>query len=293
MIEEITRNTPYEGDYDYGYGVDPSLIDYIRESIVVQSRISSTRCYLLQRNLSPSGSIGSEISPIALDSFSQTTPNYRGIIWSSGSIYPDTRISDDGDSGKIHVYIDGVEATRVIEVDDIEADNEFAVVERFDLGVPRVEVVLNEGFIPTGAITYWYPHLNQGIRSEHFKQGESIDGSLYGWSQWLDNTFDDFKGRHQILVRLPLTTRDLKLSEEGKVILEENQSWMIWTPYVNDYDILILPAGYTRSGLEERYEVVNKQDSVIQGSLISQRFKLKLIEADDLRQNIMYTTSRT
>ena len=58
----------------------------------------------------------------------------------------------------------------------------------------------------------------------------------------------------------------------------------------DDFDLLIVPSNISVSGEEERYEIVDKQDSVIQGRLVSQRFTVHLLEAADSRYQISYIT---
>lgn len=285
----------YQGNvysYDLGLGIEPEIIDYIKESHLIESRISPTKCYLLQQ-IEHGSNVGSSTSPITISSYSSTFPNYRAVIWSSGSFHPDIRPYTDGGKGSIKVFIDGVEAIRILEVEDLINDNEFAVVERVDLNPPIIELVFNRGFNPTlHTVTYYYTTMNLGINTERMKYGESKESpqSLFGWQQYLDYTDDPFKSHHQILVRTPLTTTNLVINEEGKVELEDNQCWMIWEPYVKNFDILIVPEEESPTGKELRYIIENKQDSKIQGVLVSQRFKIKELELSDERYKIPYIT---
>jgi hypothetical protein len=276
-------------EYDYGLGTNASdEIAYILESMEVQSRISPTKCYLLFRS-STGSVVGSASSLFTVSSYTATDPNYRATIWSAGANHPDIRPYTNSGAGSISVYINSVAATRVIDVTDLLNDNEFAVVKRYDLNPARVELVFNTGFNASGSvIQYYYSSLNMGIDVARVKRGEDTTQSMFGWVQYLNAHYDDFRGKNQILVRLPLTTRDLVINEEGKVMLEENDSWCVASPYINDFDILIIPSSQTMTGVEERYEVVNKKDSVIQGTLITQRFKLKFLEYSDSRYSISY-----
>ena len=84
--------TPKIGDYDDGLGidVDDAMINYIRESHEIQSRVSSTKCYLLQRV--SSGSVqGSASYPLPITSFYYFAPNWRAVLWSGTGDRPDTR----------------------------------------------------------------------------------------------------------------------------------------------------------------------------------------------------------
>jgi len=283
---------PYQ--YDSGLGIDCGQhVDYIKESHVVQSRISSTRCYLLQRDLEgdEQGTISSKLPVV---DYVETYPNYRAQIWPSGSLpHPNLTPEFNNRQGVIRVYIDSVEATRVLSIEDIMADNEFSVLKREDRNDSRVEIIFNSGFNPTlYTIELLYTDINEGVSSTFLKRGDTSDQSLYGWSQYLNVCYNAYQGKHQILVRMPLIIRDLVINEEGKVVLEEKESWMIWEPYTRDFDILIVPAAYSPTGKELRFEIINKRDSIIQESLVSQRFKLKYLESSDERYSINIVTTK-
>ena len=282
--------------YDLGLGIEPDIIEYMKESHLIQSRVSPTRCYLLQQI--EQGTIISQANNtnIPITSYVETSPNYRAIVWASGSNYPDVRPYVNDGKGMIEVYINSVRAIRVHEVEDLINDNEFAVVKRTDLTPARVELVFNEGFnASTHSIGYKYTTLNKDINVERMKIGEASDNShsMFGWSQYLDYTNDLFKKKHQILVRTPLTTTNLIINEEGRVMMEDNQCWMIWEPYVKDWNILIIPSEESPTGEELRYIIENKQDSKVQGSLVSQRFKIKQLEKTDDRYKIPYITEES
>ncbi len=284
-------NPPLAGGYDYGLGIDSQIISYIRESVEVASRISPSCCYLMFRCASGSA-VGSPTVPITVTSYTETTPNYKTVIWSSGSLHPDLRPNVNGGKGVVMVYCDNVEMVRITEVEDLTYDNEFSVLKRKDLDPSIVELVFNSGFNPTlHTITYYYNSYQPQIDDTRFQRGEDTTHSVFGWEQYINESSDIFRKKHQILVRVPLTTRDLSINEQGKVILEENQCWMIWEPYVSDFDMLIFSANETFTGREERYEIVNKQDSQIQHVFISQRFKLNYIEEGDPRYKIPYRTT--
>ncbi len=278
--------SPDSTQYDYMLGIEPDIINYIKEGMVVQSRVSPMPCYLFFQNVA-GVSTGTSTSPIPVSSFINTPPNYRMIIWSSGSNYPDVRPYTNSGQGNITVLIDGTPAVRIFDVADLQNNNEFAVVERKDLLPPRVDVVFNSGFNPSlHTIQYYYTTFEEGISDVRVKRGEGEDQSIFGWTQYLDPTSDVFHAPNQILVRLPISIESLVVNEEGKVKLQENQSWMIWTPYVHNRDLLVFPAVYTYTGRNEIYEIMSKQDSIIQGQLITQRFKLKLLEYTDPRYNL-------
>jgi len=291
----MTLFNPKKYKYDYQLGIDISgkHIDYIKESHVVQSRVSSTRCYLLryQRYGQPLG----YDTLLPLNNFVETSPQYIAQAWPSGSLpKPSTNPDANQRAGDITIYIDSVEATRIMDVRDLLDDDEYVVRERLDLADKRVEVVFNEGFNPSlHTITWKYKSMNEGVTNEMLKRGDSENQSIFGWSQYTNNCYDGYQGRHQILVRMPLVVRDLVINEEGKVTLEENESWTIWTPYIRDFDILVVPADYSPTGEELRFEIVNKRDSIIQGTLVSQRFKLKFLENTDLRYGVTIYTDPT
>jgi len=281
---------PLKYKYDYNLGIGSEYVAYIKESHVIESRISPTPCYLLILN--PEGTAsGTEDYELEVTEFSETTPRYRTVIWNNEGDHPDLRLKTDTGVDTIGVSIDGVKAVRIPEVEDIEYDNEYAVVKRVDLSSGRVEIVFNEGFDASlHDITYYHYNYQQGINPIRVKEGEDSTHSMFGWTQYLNDQSDAFRDMHQILVRLPLTIRDLTISAEGLVVLEERQSWMIWEPYVKEQDVLIVPEEFSTTGKEERFEIVEKQDSVVQRTLVSQRFKLKHIEYTDLRYSIPYIT---
>lgn len=288
----MSLNNPQSGEYDWSLGaVEPVMIDYIKESMIVQSRISPIKAYLLQ----PLGSgsvVGNLGSPMTIASYTATDPQYRATIWSSGSGHPDIRPYTNKGKGSITVTINSAEATRVIDVEDLINDNEFAVVERVDLNPAIVELVFNAGFNASAAtIQYYYTTLESGVNVERMKSGEGTFDSLFGWQQYLDPTSDTFKGINQILVRYPLSQEELIVNEEGKVKLEQADCWIIWEPKVYNYDILVVFGDQTFSGEEERYEIIDKRDSRIQGTLITQRFKLRYIESTDPRYSIKVVTT--
>jgi len=282
---------PYKHKYDYNLGIGSEYVNYIKESHVIQSRISPTPCYLLILN-TEGISIGAEDYELEVTEYSETTPQYRTVIWNHEKEHPDLRLKTEDGLNTVTVLIDGVEAVRIPEVEDLENDNEYAVVKRVDLESGRVELVFNEGFNASlHEIKYYYYTIQEGVDSIRVKEGEDSTHSLYGWTQYLCDVSDAFQDVHQILVRLPLTIRDLTINEEGLVVLEERQSWMIWEPYVKEQDILIIAEEFSPTGREERFEIVEKQDSIIQRVLVSQRFKLKHIEYTDDRYLIPYITS--
>ena len=287
---------PTSYQYDSGLGIDTQYhMDYIKESHVVQSRISPTRCYLL-RPRSSGIQVGYDtLLTLTSADFIDTTPNYIAQVWPSGSItHPSVNTESNSREGDMTLYIDSVEATRIIDTEDLIDDDEYVVKERQDREDKRIEFIFNEGFDPTTHILEWkYAAMNEGVTSENLKKGDSSNQSLFGWFQYTNNCYDIYQGRHQLLIRMPLVLRDLVLNEEGKVTLEENESWMIWTPYVKDFDILVVSPVDSPTGEEMRFEIVNKRDSVIQRNLVSQRFKLKYIENTDERYGVTIYTSDT
>ena len=91
---------------------------------------------------------------------------------------------------------------------------------------------------------------------------------------------------------MPLTTRDqMMVNEEGVISIEENMCWMISTPYINDGDLILVPPDQSPTGETVWFEVVNKQDSIIQHVLVSQRFKVKMLPPEDERRTILVSTT--
>lgn len=278
--------TPIIGQYDYGLGIEPDVINYILESHEVQSRISSTPCYLFSQNQSGSV-VGSSISPIVISSYIETSPNYRAVIYSSGSLFPDLRPDSNNGLGAVTVLFDSVAGSRVLDVNDLISNNEFVVEKRDDVDPMRVEVIFNSGFNPsTHTVSYYYSTINKEICDLRSQRGDNSQQSLFGWSQYISEDSDIFRLKNQILVRFPITLSDLTVNEEGKVVMEENQCWMTSFPYVKDFDLLVIDASDSPTGEELRFEIQDKQDSVIQKTLISQRFKVKLLEREDKRYQL-------
>jgi len=284
-------NTPSKYGYDFGLGRDSQVLNYIRESHEVQSRVSGVPCYVLQQLISGS-SVGTAALPTTITTYSATTPNYRTVIWNSGTNHPDIRPYSNNGQGSVVVTIDGSIATRVIDVEDLVNNNEFAVIRRTDLVSRQIEIVFNAGFVASShTITYYFTTMQSGITSETFKRGETPLHTIYGWQQWLNTSYDTFRGKHQLLVRFPVTSRDILVQEEGMVKLELNDSWCIWEPYLRDYDLLIVHENDSWQYKELRFEIVDKRDSYIQGVFCSQKFKVRLIEETDPRYLIPYVTT--
>ena len=155
-----------------------------------------------------------------------------------------------------------------------------------------MEAVFNPGFDPSALIVrMYYTTMSQTVNNVRMARGEDATQSLFGWQQYYCNKRDAYQSYHQILVRMPLTTRDMTINDEGRVILQDQDSWMIWEPYVSDFDVLVISAHHTASKREERYEISDKRDSIIQGHLMSQRFHLHLLEFSDTRYNVPITTT--
>jgi len=275
--------------YDEYLGIDPLHIQYIRDTYLVLQRISHTPMYLLQKATGgvPVGYASAQIAPLS-EQFILSNNQYRLIIWGGGSNHPDTRPYVNNGQGNIGIYVNGSRLTRVLTPDDIIADTEIAVVERKDTDPHRVEVVFNVGFTNTTAVTYHYTTWEDGVEDLSVKRGDSINQSLFGWRQYINNFWNLVQKPNQVLVRLPINIHDVVISDEGKVIIENRDSHMAWTPYVNDFDVLILDAEDSPDGIEYRYEIVNSTDSVIQRQLVSQRFKLNLLEKFDQRYDIPF-----
>lgn len=278
--------------YDEGIGISPEHIDYVKRSHILQSRISPQPCYLLQRASGgiPIGYSNKQIGALDADFVSDPSGRYRLILWEGGSNHPDTRPYVSGGLGNIFIYQSGVQMTRVISIDDIKSNDEFAVVENNTVIPNRIDIVFNTGYNPTGGlITYHYFTWEAEISDLSMQRGDSANQSIFGWKQYINSRSDFYQRQNQILVRFPIDLRSIVVSEEGKIILENRNSWMIWTPYVESYDILIVAAEDSMDGIEYRYEIVDSKDSVIQRQLTCQLFKLQLLEKSDARYQIPFT----
>ena len=288
MTSQITPRMTGIG-YDYGLGVDPLHVQYIKDSHIVQSRISPTPLYLLQQATAglPVGYAGARLTPL-VSAITVVDGRTRITIWEGGSNHPDTRTYANEGLGNINVYNGTTRLTRVFTVEDIIADNEFAVVENTLANTPRVDLVFNTGLTDVSNVTYHYLTWEPGVEDLAVKRGDSQTQSLFGWDQYMSSYWDDFQKPNQVLVRFPINLNDVVIHDEGKTVIEVRDSWMIWTPYVNDFDVLILDADDSPDGVEHRYEIVNSTDSVIQRQLVSQRFRLNLLEKADERYTLPF-----
>lgn len=278
--------------YDEGLGIDPIHIDYIKRNHMIQSRISPQPCYLLQRASGgiPIGFSNRQIGALDEQFIHDPASNqYTFMLWQGGSNHPDTRPYQSDGLGNIFIFISGVPATRVLDVADLRNNNEFAVVDNRSVLPNRVDIVFNPGFNPTGLITYYYFTWEDNIDDLSIQRGDSGTQSIFGWKQYLNSTQNYYQRQNQVLVRFPVNLRDVVITDEGKVILENRDSWMIWTPYVNDFDLLIVAAEDSWDGTEYRYEIVNSRDSIIQYQLTLQFFKLNLLEQTDDRYKLPFT----
>lgn len=291
-------NAPFtKRDYDGSLGVDvDEILEYINETNLITSRVSPFKFYLL--SAMPSGSaIGTLSSPITIDSedYVEITPYYRVQIWPKDSRkHPElslySQISEQ-DTENIIVLIDTVEATRVLDIEDLRNDDEYAVVKRRDLDLGRVELVFNAGFDASSHIIQFYSRSSSFYSiPELDKRGESPDSSHFGWMQYICAA-DAYHGPNQILVRYPMSSRDLVVNEEGRVELEQATAWMGPLPYVHDFDLLVIDSVKTPGYDKELFEVVSKNDSEIAGKLTSQRFMLRYLERTDPRYNISHLTT--
>lgn len=283
---------PANGEYDEGLGIEPDILSYIKESHTVELRMNYIRCYLLQ-SLQEGTAAGSSTSPYTLGNYTSTNSQYRSVIWPSGSVgHPDIRPDSNNGSGSIVLKIDNQVATRILDPNDLINDNEYAIVKRNDLSSKRVEVVFNAGFNPVlHTITYYYTTMDQGMSVERLKSYEATLGSPFGWQQYLNYDVDKYVDYHQIMVRLPLTVKNITIDEEGLVLLKDNNCWTLWEPYINNFDILVVPASESPTEQELRFQIKEKQDSIVQGVFISQRFKIKALPLDDIAYSIPYVTS--
>ena len=288
----MLQPNPLGNSYDYGLGIDSDIIDYIKEDHQIQIRISPVRCYVLFQNRSGSV-VASSTSPITVNSYIDINP-YTAQIWPSGSLLcPDIRPDTNNGQGSINVYIDNTQATRIVNYTDIINDNEFSINKRLDREDQRVELIFNQGFNASSHnITYYYTSIDQDITTESFKSGESPSGSIFGYTQYLSHKKDHFQNYNQILVRMPLTTEGVVINEEGLVAMKENQCWTLWEPYLNNFDILIVPHWDSPINQELRFQVIDKQDSKIQGELVSQKFRVKLLTTTDKIYNIPYQVGK-
>jgi hypothetical protein len=280
---------PDKYSYDYDLGIEPEIIDYMKESHQIQLRVSPIHCYLLKQVLVGCNE-ASVISPFTITSYTETDNQYRAEIWPSGSVeHPDLRPDINNGSGSVTLNIDGVTAERIVDYNDLINDNEYSIVKRYDVSTQRVEIVFNVGFNPHfHNITYYYTYMDEDMSPERMKSNEATESSPFGYEQYFNYTTDKYVNYHQILVRMPLTIQNVVINEEGLVTLKDNNCWTIWEPYIDNFDILIVPATESPTGIELRFEIKEKQDSIIQGTLVRQIFKVKALTTTDKIYNIPY-----
>jgi hypothetical protein len=288
--DPLGTNVEY-GDF-LGLGsIMNSHLDYIQRNHELQSRISPTRCYLLQ--MKPTGSIvGNSTSPITVtsDMYLDTEAPMSFVLWNGTGEHPDLRPYVGDGAGAITILVGGVPMTRILNKKDLRNSLQFAVEKRFDLDPQRVEVHFYSTFDMTGSVVqYYYESMYKDVRPDEMNRPTANAFSLYGWRQY-KKLADNWRNANQILVRMPMTVASwLTMVAEGKVRLEENQCWTVGVPYLNDGDILVVPVDQNPTGEIVWFEVVNKSDSIIQFRLMSQRFKVKLIPPEDERTNISYS----
>ncbi len=270
-----------------------SHLNYIQRNHELQSRVSPTRCYLLQ--MKATGSIvGTFTSPYTVtpDMYLDTEAPMSFILWDGTGEHPDLRPYVGEGVGAITVLNGGTPMTRVLNKKDLRSESQFAVQKRFDLNPQRVEVHFYDTFNMTGSVVqYYYEGMHKDVRPGLINRPTANQFSLFGWYQY-KCPMDSWRYANQVLIRVPLTTASwLTMGQEGRVKLEENQCWMVGSPYVNDGDVLIVPADQSPNNEQLALEIVNKQDSIVQFRLMSQRFKVKLIPSEDERANITYSTT--
>lgn len=290
--------TPNEPNTEYGdwFGLgtaNQSVLNYVTRSNEILSRVSPVKCYLIQ--MRPTGSVigGTAVADaitVGSGDFLTSTPPLSFVIWNGTGEHPDLRPYVGDGNGAIRVFVGGVQINRILDVGDLRSSDQFAIVKRDDLRPARVEVHLHSTVATGSVIQYSYDTMFEDVRMPVVNRPTANQFALFGWTQYRHDR-DKWRGANQILVRMPLTTRDqVMVDQEGKVRIEENQCWMVGAPYVRDMDLLVVPPDQSPTQETIWFEIVNKQDSVIQNRLTSQRFKVKLIPEEDERTTIPYST---
>jgi len=280
-------------------GVGPannSMLDYVRRSHEIEIRVNAVRCYLLQQL--PAGSIvGSLTGPtgsILVTSNMWVNPNPPAYfnMWNGLGPHPDLRPYIGQGDGGIFVWVNGQSLTRVLSVNDLRNSSQFAVVKRFDIDPQPVEIHFHQSLLnPTGStVQFSFETMFKDIRPTAINRPEGNQFSLFGWKQY-KTCSDDYHGANQVLIRMPMVTRDkIKINEEGKISIEENMCWTTHRPYIGDTDILVVTSDQSPIGETLYFEVVNKLDSIIREQLMSQRFKVNLLSPEDERTKIPIST---
>ena len=292
-MTNFTDPNNFYGDFTGLGQLSRPVLNYIAKSHERESRINPIRCYLVQMD-QRGVEIGSAIAPITVtsDKYLSTTFPMSFILWNGIGEHPDLRLYTHENLGGITILSDGLVLRRAPDVKDLRATDQFAIVKRTDLLPQRVEVHFYRTFdMLTHTIQYTYETMHKDVRPTAVNRPTENKFALFGWTQY-KHASDAWRGANQILIRMPLTTRDqMMVNEEGVISIEENMCWMISTPYINDGDLILVPPDQSPTGETVWFEVVNKQDSIIQHVLVSQRFKVKMLPPEDERRTILVSTT--
>ena len=268
-------------------GTDMEEIEYVRENHMLQIRVGAESFYLFQRAVSGSMVTG------AASSWDTSLPQFSTYVWkpTDGQIaHPDTRIQN---STAVQVFNNGIAMTRAFDKSSIAYNTEYAVA--VDVGTDKnsagaIKLWFNEGFTP-GRITWKYKNLCSCVdRSTGYPNRECplCRGTSYpaAFTQWL-GAGTKYNPNNTILVRVPMAPETSPATQIGRVQQRQYRHWMQYTPYVNNYDLIIGTMG-TNKGLI--FEITQKSDSSWRGILMHQEFNTLQIESSDIRYKMVVQT---
>ncbi len=283
--------------YDYKLGPKDRQISYMLKNHRKQIQIGGEACYILRRKESGSA-VPAQTIPVFEEWEDQyDSTYYRSLIWDGQGLHPDFRTytAVEESNTPFDLANSGSSMDRIVDYKDLKADTEFALYEDKSVLPHRWFVVFNGGFDPRNeSLSYTYSTLSAGTDVTNIEPDEDSPeyfGSKFGWIQMTTPKTQLTTTANQFLIRLPMTLKDIRREQQGFVINFEPKAWMLGEPYVKDMDVIVRPA---KLGIEEeRYEVLNKEDSIVKSLSTPtvyyrshQKFQLKLIDRGDSVYNI-------
>jgi len=267
-------------------GLDPEMIDYMRESHNIQIKIGAEPFYLWHRV-----DQGSLIST-SITSWLTTSPQYSAYIWhpSDGEgNHPNARIQQN----QFKVFHNSSEMTRVYDPGSLTYDNEYALETESGSDVNTsgaVRIWFNYSFTP-GNVSYAYRNVCSCVdRTTGYPNRECpiCRGTSYpaAFVQYKING-TKYTPADTILVRIPLAAETLTPEQIGRVVRRDLRHWMQATPYVNNFDVIM---GTTGNNAGVLFEVVAKSDSKWRSILLHQEFNTVRIEETDIRYHLAPST---
>ena len=268
---------------DCEIGLDAEIPDYMRESHTLQIRIGGEPFYLFQRV--DQGSFQSK----SITNWVTTGTQYSAYIWTPDMgevVHPNARIQEN----EFKVFNNSAKMTRAYDKGSIAYDSEYALEvevgeDSGDAGTVRIW--FNEDFTP-GNVSYIYRNLCSCVDlSTGYPNRECplCRGTSYPTAFIQYKTLaTKYNPTNTVIVRVPMAPEELPVDQIGRVKRRDLKHWMPYTPYVNNYDIIIGTIGRNRGVV---FEIVSKSDSRWRGILIHQEFNTIRIEDSDVRYQLV------